>query len=125
MGGKLGDGRQYFPWIHLSDAIGILIHLIEATAIRGPVNGVAPEPVTNTEFTAALGRTLSRPVALRVPAFALKLALGQMAEELLLASQRVSPIRLLETGYAYKFPLLEPALADLLHPFAGTPDAQL
>lgn len=125
VGGKLGNGRQYFPWIHLSDAIGLLIHLAEAPSgsgsdnrdvspVNGPVNGVAPEPVTNAEFTAALGRALGRPAALGVPAFALKLALGEMAQELLLASQRVSPVRALAAGYLFKFPLLQPALADLL-----------
>ena len=128
VGGKLGNGRQYFPWIHLSDAIGLLTHLAEAACaprsdtshtsdvspVKGPVNGVAPEPVTNAEFTAALGRALGRPVALGVPAFALKLALGEMAQELLLASQRVSPVRALAAGYIFKFPLLQPALADLL-----------
>jgi uncharacterized protein len=114
VGGRLGNGRQYFPWIHLSDAIGILLHVATRETVRGPVNGVAPEPVTNAEFTAALGKTLGRPVVMGVPAFALKLALGEMAEELLLASQRVSPIRALEARYEFKFPLLVPALADLL-----------
>ncbi|MEP6652803.1 MAG: TIGR01777 family oxidoreductase [Myxococcales bacterium] len=137
VGGKLGNGRQYFPWIHLSDAIGLLIHLAEAPSasrsdaasdvnlVKGPVNGVAPEPVTNAEFTAALGRALGRPVALGVPAFALKLALGEMAQELLLASQRVSPVRALAAGYIFKFPLLQPALADLLRAPPAPPGANV
>lgn len=114
VGGRLGNGRQYFPWIHCSDAIGILMHVASREDVQGAVNGVAPEPVTNAELTAALGRILRRPARLAVPAMALKLALGEMAEELLLASQRVSPIRVLESGYTFKFPLIGPALADLL-----------
>lgn len=114
VGGKLGDGRQFFPWIHVADCVGILLHLLEHADTRGPVNGVAPEPVTNAEFTSALAKALNRPAALRLPAFVLKAALGEMAEELLLASQRVSPVRALESGYVYKFPLIAPALASLL-----------
>ena len=90
------------------------MHVASREDVRGAVNGVAPEPVTNAELTAALGRILRRPARLTVPAMALKLALGEMAEELLLASQRVSPIRVLESGYTFKFPLIGPALADLL-----------
>jgi hypothetical protein len=85
---------------------------------------VAPEPVTNAEFTATLGRQLGRPTALGVPAFALKLAFGEMAEELLLSSQRVSPIRALETGYEFKFPLLAGALKDLLKSTTNDKDAE-
>ena len=80
------------------------------------MNAVAPEPVTNAELTKALAVALGRPAALTLPSFALKLALGEMAQEMLLASQRVSPIRALEAGYEFKFPLLAPALADLLRP---------
>lgn len=124
VGGRLGDGGQYFPWIHLADAIGILLHCADRPDLRGIVNGVAPEPVTNAEFTAALGRQLGRPTALGVPAFALKLAFGEMAEELLLASQRVSPIRALEAGYEFKFPLLAGALKDLLKATTNDKDPQ-
>jgi uncharacterized protein (TIGR01777 family) len=115
IGGRLGNGRQYFPWIHFSDAISLLIHVATSGGARGPVNSVAPEPVTNAEFTTTLGQALGRRAVLGVPAFALRLALGEMAEELLLCSQRVSPIRALEAGYDFKFPLLGAALADLLH----------
>jgi uncharacterized protein len=116
LGGRLGNGRQYFPWIHVADLVGILVRLAVRDSVRGPVNGVAPEPITNAEFTTALAKALGRPAALAVPAFALKLAFGEMANELLLSSQRVSPIRALEDGYEFQFPLLGPALADLLHP---------
>jgi uncharacterized protein (TIGR01777 family) len=121
IGGRLGSGRQYFPWVHLTDLVGILLHLTTGggASANGPVNVVAPEPVTNAEFTLALGKTLGRPAGLAVPALALKLAFGEMAEEMLLASQRVSPIRVLEAGYEFKYPLLVPALADLLRPPAG------
>ncbi len=115
VGGRMGNGRQYFPWIHVMDSIGLLMHAATRDTLRGPVNSVAPEPVTNAEFTRGLGQALGRPVVLGVPSFALKLALGEMAEELLLSSQRVSPIRALEAGYEFRFPLLTPALADLLH----------
>jgi hypothetical protein len=116
LGGRLGNGHQYFPWIHIADAVGIMVHVANRKEIRGPMNGVAPEPVTNAEFTAALGKGLNRPTVLRVPGFALKAAFGEMAEELLLSSQRVSPIAALQTGYNFKFPLLGPAVADLCLP---------
>ncbi|MES1164691.1 MAG: TIGR01777 family oxidoreductase [Verrucomicrobiota bacterium] len=120
---RLGDGQQYFPWIHVVDLVGLMLHVGTDGKSRGAVNGVAPEPVTNAEFTAALAGALSRPALLRVPAFALKLALGEVAEEMLLASQRVSPIRALESGYEFKFPLLAPALADVLRSDALPPVA--
>jgi uncharacterized protein (TIGR01777 family) len=116
VGGRLGSGRQYFPWIHLDDAVGLLLHIAAADGVHGPVNAVAPEPVTNAEFTTALAKALKRPAALGIPAIALKLALGEMANELLLASQKVSPVRALEAGYEFRFPLLVPALADVLRP---------
>jgi uncharacterized protein (TIGR01777 family) len=116
LGARLGSGRQYFPWLHLTDLVGILLHVADNEGVRGPVNAVAPEPVTNAEFTQALGKALGRSASMAVPAFALKLAYGEMAEEMLLSSQRVSPIRVLESGYEFKYPLLGPALADLLRP---------
>jgi uncharacterized protein (TIGR01777 family) len=119
IGGRLGNGRQYFPWIHLSDLVGILLLLVSKEGFSGPVNAVAPEPVTNAEFTVVLGKALGRPTGFAVPAFALKLVFGEMAEEVLLASQRVSPIRALEAGYEFKYPLLAPAIADLLRPVAS------
>jgi uncharacterized protein (TIGR01777 family) len=114
VGGRLGSGRQYFPWIHLADLLGLLLLSATRDDLRGPVNAVAPEPVTNAELTAALAEALHRPAAVTVPGFALKLAFGAMAEELMLASTRVSPIRALEAGYTFRFPLLRQALADVL-----------
>jgi uncharacterized protein len=119
LGARLGTGRQYLPWIHLDDMMSLMQLAGTSEALRGPVNAVAPEPVTNAEVVAALGEALRRPAALMVPGFALKLAMGEMAEEVLLSSQRVSPIKALEVGFEFRFPLLRQALADLLRSRAG------
>jgi uncharacterized protein (TIGR01777 family) len=114
LGGRVGSGAQWFPWIHLDDTIALIRHAISEEKVSGVVNGVAPEPVTNRELTAALGEVLSRPTMLAAPAFALRLALGAMADELLLASQRVMPVRTLENGFTFRHPLLRGALKTLL-----------
>jgi uncharacterized protein (TIGR01777 family) len=113
-GGRVGPGTQWFPWIHLQDEIALIRHAIASDAVSGAINAVAPEPVTNRELTAALGEVLSRPTVLAAPAFALRLALGGMADELLLGSQRVMPVRTLEQGFKFKYPLLRAALKNLL-----------
>lgn len=113
VGGPLGDGRQWMPWIHLADEVGALRFLLERADARGPFVLVAPEPATNEVFSRALARALGRPCLLRAPAFALRLALGEMAQ-MLLGGQRLAPRRLLEAGYRFRFPALGPALADLL-----------
>lgn len=110
LGGRLGDGRQWMPWIGLDDAVGMLREAVEGDRWRGAYNAVAPEPVTNLEFTKALGRTLRRPTFFPVPRAALRTLFGEMADEMLLASQRVRSLRLPETGYSYSYPELEPAL---------------
>ena len=104
VGGKIGDGRQYVSWISLEDAVAALIYAVENDALRGPVNLTAPQPVTNAELTRTLGRVLRRPTLLPLPAFAAKLLLGELAEEGLLASQRVRPTRLLEAGFEFAHP---------------------
>jgi uncharacterized protein (TIGR01777 family) len=115
LGGRAGGGRQWLPWIHEADALGLIRHAIASDGVSGALNAVAPEPVTNAEFAAALGRTLGRPTVMAAPAFALRLALGAaMADELLLASQRAMPVRTLETGYKFVQPLLAPALKDIV-----------
>jgi len=115
LGGVIGSGRQYVSWVVLDDLVGIVLHALQSGELRGPVNAVAPRPVTNREFTKALGDALSRPTSLPVPAFALRLAVGrEMADALLLASARVVPKRLLDTGYAFRSPELEPTLRRLL-----------
>ncbi len=114
LGGKLGSGRQWWSWIHVDDIVGAVQHILSNEAVRGPVNLVAPNPVTNAEFTAALGKVLSRPAILPAPAFALRLAMGEMADGALLASARVEPARLLASGYAFRFPELSAALENIL-----------
>jgi len=114
LGGVVGSGRQWMPWIGLDDAVGIIRRVIDDTALDGAVNAVAPEPVTNRQFTAALGRALRRPTFLPVPAFAARLALGGMADALLLASARVTPQRLTAAGYPYIYGALQPALEAAL-----------
>lgn len=112
-GGKVGSGRQYVPWIHHADAVGLLRFALETPGAQGALNAVAPTPVTSAELARALGRALHRPAALPAPAFALRAALGEMSE-VLLASHRVLPQRALALGYRFRFPELAPALADLL-----------
>ena len=114
VGGKVGDGRQYVGWISLEDAVAALIYAVENDALRGPVNLTAPQQVTNAELTRTLGRVLRRPTLLPLPAFVAKLVLGELAEEGLLASQRVRPKRLLEAGFEFGYPELEGALRRAL-----------
>lgn len=114
VGGKIGSGRQYMSWVSLDDLIGIIHHAFTTETLTGPVNAVAPHPVTNLEFTKTLGRVLGRPTLFSVPAFAARLAFGEMADALLLASARVEPVRLLASGYAFRHPELEGALRHLL-----------
>jgi uncharacterized protein (TIGR01777 family) len=114
LGGVLGSGKQYVSWVALDDLTGIVLHALSREELRGPVNAVTPRPVTNRELTEALGKVLSRPTLLPVPSFALRLAVGEMADPLLLASTRVAPRRLEETGYRFRFPELRAALRHLL-----------
>jgi hypothetical protein len=114
MGGRIGNGEQFTSWIALDDAIGTLHHALCEDALHGPVNAVAPNPVSNAEFTRTLARVLRRPTLLPVPAFAARLAFGEMADALLLAGARVMPARLQSSGYRFRFPELEGALRHLL-----------
>ena len=114
VGGKIGDGKQYMSWVAMDDLVGIISHALKTDALAGPVNAVTPNPVTNAEFTRTLGRVLRRPTIFPMPAFAARLAFGEMADALLLASQRVEPAKLLKAGYAFHFVELEPALRHLL-----------
>ena len=113
-GGVIGSGRQYISWVSLDDVLGIVAKVIDDPDICGPVNAVAPQAVTNREFTKTLGRVLHRPTFARMPAFAAKLLFGQMADELLLRGVRVAPSVLVEAGYQFKHPQLECALCDIL-----------
>ena len=116
LGGKIGSGRQYMSWCSLDDAVGAVSHALVTPALSGALNVVSPDPVTNRQFTRALGRRLRRPTPLTVPAFALRLVLGEMADEAPLASVRVEPARLLATGYSFRHLKLEDALRDLSAP---------
>ena len=110
LGGPVGNGRQYMAWITLDDLVAMVLYLLDHDAIRGPVNIVAPEPVTNKEFTKIMGTVLNRPTKLPTPAFAVRLAIGEMADEMLLSSIRAVPQKLQGTDYTYRFPDLETAL---------------
>ena len=113
-GGRMGSGRQYMSWVAIDDAIGAVLHALAMGDLRGPVNVVAPTPVTNAEFARTLGRVLRRAAMMPLPAFAARLAFGEMADALLLASARVVPVKLQASGYAFRFPDLEAALRHLL-----------
>jgi len=110
LGGRLGDGEQYFSWIALDDLLYVIHRAITDASLNGPINAVAPQPVTNREFTATLGRVLGRPAVLPAPERALRLVFGEMADELLLTSQRTTPARLIDSGFDFAFPTLEDAL---------------
>lgn len=112
-GGPVGDGKQYVPWVHLRDVIRALLAMIERPDFAGVYNVVAPEPVTMNTFATALGESLHRPSIVRVPAFALKLSMGSEAAEILLTGQRAIPKRLVDAGFAFVFPDVRSALADL------------
>ena len=112
-GGPLGNGRQWFPWIHIADEVAAIRFLLEREDARGPFNLSAPHPLTNRQFSSALGRALRRPSLAPAPGFALRLALGEMAD-MLLHGQRAVPHRLLELGYAFRYPEALPALRSLL-----------
>ncbi|MEH6450423.1 MAG: TIGR01777 family oxidoreductase [Oleispira sp.] len=114
LGGKIGSGKQWMPWIHLDDLIGIIDYCIHQETITGPINGTAPNPVTNAEFTIALGRAVKRPALLPMPACVVKLLMGEMGEELLLAGKKVLPMKAQQAGYQFKYEHLESALADIL-----------
>jgi hypothetical protein len=117
-GGPIGEGSQWFPWIHMHDLVAALRFILEHDDLSGPLNLCAPEPIRNRDLAALVGRALNRPALLRTPAMALRLALGEMAEALL-ASQRVLPRRLLDSGFRFRFSDLASALADLLPPVRG------
>jgi uncharacterized protein (TIGR01777 family) len=114
LGGVIGPGTQYVSWIALDDLAGVVHHLLDRADLEGPVNAVAPAPVTNTVFTKTLGRVLGRPTIAPLPAFALRLALGEMADATLLSSTRVRPERLQASGFRFRFPDLEGALRHVL-----------
>lgn len=115
LGGRLGSGQQWWSWIHLDDIVGGIHHAMRTDSLSGPVNLVAPNPATNTDFTKVLALVLRRPAFFPVPEFALRLAFGkQAAEEMLIASQRIAPGKLKASGYSFRFEDLRHALENLL-----------
>jgi uncharacterized protein len=113
VGGALGSGRQWFPWIHLNDLVAALCFLIETPGLRGPFNCSAPEPVRNAELAKTLGRKLHRPACMPAPAFMIKLVLGEFGE-VLLDSQRAVPAKLTAAGFTFQYPDLEAALGEIV-----------
>jgi uncharacterized protein (TIGR01777 family) len=114
LGATLGNGRQWMPWIHIEDWISLVLFALDTQDSRGPLNLCAPHPVTNREFTHTLARVLGRPAFLRIPVFPLQLLPGGFGEETILVSQRAMPARAEESGFAFRYPELEPALRGLL-----------
>lgn len=110
VGGRVGDGKQWMSWIALEDVVAAIKQALEDEALHGPVNVVTPNPVTNAEFTKTLGRVLSRPTIFPIPAFGVRLAFGELADALLLASQRVEPAKLKQVNFEFRYPRLEEAL---------------
>ena len=114
LGGNMGNGRQWWSWVDVQDWVGALHHILKTELLQGPVNVVAPRPVTNAEFTKTLAAVLSRPAIFPMPTMAARLAFGQMADELLLASQRVEPTKLVASGYPFQYSDLRKSLEAIL-----------
>ncbi|WP_027329146.1 TIGR01777 family oxidoreductase [Marinimicrobium agarilyticum] len=114
LGGRLGSGRQWMSWIHRDDIVALILHCLDSESLSGPVNGTAPNPVTNRQFTRTLAKVLHRPAIFPMPAFVLRTLMADMADELLLASQRVLPEVAIETDFRHRFPDLEVALENIL-----------
>lgn len=113
IGGRVGSGRQGFPWIHIADEVGLILHALDKDDLRGPLNAVAPQPIDSATFANALGKALHRPAFMPTPAFALKALFGEMAN-VLLTGVRVRPAVAERTGYEFRFPEIDAALADLV-----------
>ncbi len=114
LGGRLGSGRQWWTWVSARDVAGAIQHVLNHESLSGPINTVAPNPVTNAEFTHILASVLKRPAIFPMPAFAVRLIFGEMGEELFLGSQRVEPARLLASGYQFQHPDLKNTLKEIL-----------
>jgi len=113
-GGRIGSGKQYWSWIAIDDLISVILHVLISNSLQGPVNVATPNPVTNAEFTEVLGKVLKRPTLFPMPAFAARLAFGEMADPLLLCSARLQPSRLIAVNFEFQYPELEGALHHLL-----------
>ena len=113
VGGPLGNGKQWFPWIHIDDIVNVYIYALDNESLSGAINASAPNPVTMNEFAKTLGNVMNRPSFFRVPKFLLKIAVGEVTESIT-ASMKVVPQKLLESGFRFKFENLKDALEDLL-----------
>lgn len=113
LGGRIGSGKQWFPWIHISDIVGIYKHVITNPNVSGVLNGVAPEHVTNTDFTQAFAKALHRPAFFPVPGFLMHLVFGDIRAKVILEGQRVIPERTLNSGYEFQFPDIQSACNQL------------
>ncbi|TXL12900.1 TIGR01777 family protein [Methylococcaceae bacterium HT4] len=114
LGGRIGDGKQWMPWIHIDDLVGIILYCMSHDNLQGAINGTSPNPVTNQVFTKTLGTSLKRPTIIPMPAIVVKLLMGQMGEELLLAGKKVVPKKALDAGYIFKYRTLEEALINVV-----------
>ncbi len=114
LGGRFGNGKHWMSWIHRDDLVRLIVHAIATPELSGPLNGTAPEPVTNREFTRALGAALHRPAILPVPRWPLHLLMGQFADELLFSGQRVVPAAALASGFRFSYPQIGPAFAAIV-----------
>jgi uncharacterized protein (TIGR01777 family) len=112
LGGRMGQGKHWMSWIHLDDLVGVILHCTHHTNLHGAINGTSPNPVTNKTFTKTLGKVLERPAILPMPGLLLKLLMGQMARELLLAGKKILPVKALSAGYHFKHEELESALLN-------------
>jgi uncharacterized protein (TIGR01777 family) len=121
LGGPMGNGYQWWPWVHIDDVVGLITYAIEKPVLDGAVNAASPQPVRQKDFSRTLAKLLKRPALIRTPAFAVKLALGELGTELL-SSKRVIPRRARDAGYQFRFPELGPALQDVLSPSTGSAD---
>ena len=113
IGGPVGSGRQYWPWIHRKDWIDLVRWIVGSSSVSSPVNLTAPAPATNADFARTLGRTLHRPAFMSTPGFAMKLLLGEMADALLLSGQRAVPAKAEHLGFTFSHPRLDEALAEI------------
>jgi uncharacterized protein (TIGR01777 family) len=114
LGGRIGYGKQWMSWIHLDDLVGIILYCINHDNLKGAINGTSPSPVINQVFTKALGTALKRPTIFPMPEIVVKLLMGQMGEELLLAGKKILPRKALDAGYIFKYTALEDALINVV-----------
>lgn len=114
LGGKIGSGQQWMPWIHLEDLVGIILYCIEHDDLNGAINGTSPNPSTNQNFTKTLGKVLNRPTFMSIPETIIKLLMGQMGVELLLSGKKILPVKVTDKCYQFQYPELEKALQNIL-----------